>query len=156
VQWKGGEKRALKQLESRLVVEEAAFKNGTYLPNHSNVNLLGLPTSMSAALRFGCLSVRKFYYAVHDKFSEVQEKMGSEIPSGNHLTSQLIWREYFYTMSVKNPNYGQMKDNPICLNIPWTLPQDEDVLKWKEGRTGIPIVDASMRQLMVIILICLS
>lgn len=64
------------------------------------------------------------------------------------ILGQLIWREYFYTMSVQNPNYGQMRNNPICLNIPWSTPNDEAVLRWKLGRTGIPIIDAAMRQLL--------
>lgn len=134
----------------RLKVEEDAFVDGAYLPNQANIDLLGPPTSMSAALRFGCLSVRKFYFAIHDKFNEVQQKMSNELfLGGHHITGQLIWREYFYTMSVKNPNYGRMKDNPICLEIHWNQPKNEDVERWKQGQTGIPIVDASMRQLLV-------
>lgn len=134
----------------RLKVEEEAFAAGGYLPNQANVDLLGPPTSMSAALRFGCLSVRKFYYAIHDKFNEIRERNpGCMFPGGHHITGQLIWREYFYTMSVKNINYAQMKDNPICLDIPWRQPNDDEVLKWKQGRTGIPIIDAAMRQLLV-------
>jgi cryptochrome len=58
-----------------LKVEENVFKTGSYLPNHANVDLLGPPTSLSAALRFGCLSVRKVYYAVHNKFKEVPDQM---------------------------------------------------------------------------------
>lgn len=149
LKWKGGEQKALELLRMRLKVEEEAFASGTYLPNQSNIDLLGPPTSLSAALRFGCLSVRKFYYAIHDKFSEVQKKSRFQFPGGHHITSQLIWREYFYTMSVKNTHYGEMKDNPICLKIPWRLPNDGEILKWKEGRTGIPIIDAAMRQLLV-------
>jgi len=43
---------------------------------------------------------------------------------------QLIWREYFYTMSSNNLQYDQMESNPICLNIPWY--DDEDKLrKWE-------------------------
>lgn len=139
----------MQQLNLRLAVEQEAFVGGTYLPNQANIDLLAPSTSMSAALRFGCLSVRKFYYAIHDKFNEIQAKMPYKIPGGHHITGQLIWREYFYTMSVKNLNYGQMKDNPICLNIPWGVPKEEHVLRWKQGKTGIPIIDASMRQLMV-------
>ncbi|KAL7030961.1 hypothetical protein ACKWTF_006847 [Chironomus riparius] len=146
--WKGGEKRALEQLELRLAIEQDAFKNGTYLPNQANPDLLGVSTSMSAALRFGCLSVRKFYYAIHDLFASVQEILPNKHPYGHHITGQLIWREYFYTMSIKNPNYGQMKNNPICLNIPWSIPNKDDVLKWKQGKTGFPIIDAAMRQLL--------
>ena len=60
----------------------------------------------------------------------------------------MIWREYFYTMSVYNPNYAQMMGNPICLNIPWSTDNTDDtVLKWKLGKTGLPIIDAAMRQL---------
>ena len=130
-------------------IEEDAFTKGTYLPNQANVELLNPPTALSGALRFGCLSVRKFYYAIHDKFNEVQEKAIYKAPLGHHITGQLIWREYFYTMSVDNPNYAQMAGNPICLNIPWGMPDEEKITKWKEGRTGIPIIDAAMRQLLV-------
>lgn len=147
--WQGGEKAALEHLKMRLEVEQEAFSKGTYLPNHANVDLLSPPTSMSTALRYGCLSVRRFFYAIHDKFNEIQKQLPYKLPSGHHITGQLIWREYFYTMSVQNPNYGQMKDNPICLNIPWKTPNDFDVQRWKQGQTGIPIIDASMRQLLV-------
>lgn len=59
VRWQGGERRALVLLEERLKVEEGAFLDGFYLPNHARPNLLATPTSQSPALRFGCLSVRK-------------------------------------------------------------------------------------------------
>lgn len=52
-------------------------------------------------------------------------------------------------MSVQNPNYAQIEDNPICLKIPWGEPNEEYVAKWKQGQTGIPIIDAAMRQLLV-------
>lgn len=72
------------------------------------------------------------------------------MPGGSHLTSQLIWREYFYTMSVKNSKFGQNKDNPICLEIPWAELSEDDLQKWRNGTTGFPIIDAAMRQLKVI------
>ncbi|XP_068240189.1 cryptochrome-1-like [Palaemon carinicauda] len=55
----GGETAALKHLEERLRSEEDAFRDGYILPNQVNPDLLGPPMSMSAALKFGCLSVRK-------------------------------------------------------------------------------------------------
>lgn len=45
-------------------------------------------------------------------------------------TGQLIWREYFYTMSVNNANFGQIRDNPICLNIPWSEPAPTIIEKY--------------------------
>ena len=44
---------------------------------------------------------------------------------------QLIWREYFYTMSVNNIHYNKMIENPICLNIPW-YKDTEKLRKWTE------------------------
>ena len=146
--WEGGEQKALELLDKRLIVETNAFQNGSYLPNQACINLLGPATSLSAALRFGCLSVRRFYWSIHDIFDQVRDNSYLQIPRGPHITGQLIWREYFYTMSVTNPYFDEMERNPICLNIPWYKPKLETMDKWKEGRTGYPLIDAAMRQLL--------
>ncbi|XP_064121732.1 cryptochrome-1-like [Macrobrachium nipponense] len=139
----GGETAALKHLEERLRVEEDAFRDGYILPNQVNPDILGPPMSMSAALRFGCLSVRKFFWEVQ----EVYFKLHKGLPPPSHsLTAQLIWREFFYCMSAKNPKYDKMKGNPICIDIPW-YEDEEHFNAWKDGRTGYPFIDASMRQL---------
>ncbi|CAH3896630.1 unnamed protein product [Pieris brassicae] len=143
IRWVGGERAALAQMQQRLAVEHETFRKGSYLPTHGNPDLLGPPISLSPALRFGCLSVRKFYWSLQDLFQSVhQGEMSSQFISG-----QLIWREYFYTMSVNNPRYAQMEGNPICLDIPWREPHGDELQRWEEGRTGFPFVDAAMRQL---------
>lgn len=146
--WKGGETEALERLQKRLAVEGDAFCRGDYMPNQMCPDLLGPSTSLSVHLRFGCLSVRKFYYAIHDRFMELEAASGQSIVGGPHITGQLIWREYFYTMSVDNRHYDRMLENPICLNIPWAAFEQEQFDKWKMGRTGFPLIDAAMRQLM--------
>lgn len=145
--WIGGEKQALLNLQKRLLIEEKAFREGYYLPNQANPNLLETPTSQSAALRHGCLSVRRFYWNIHDLFQKIHSNL---LPSAPNITGQLIWREYFYTMSVNNPFYGEMKRNKICLNIPWhDNQQSQDNFElWKAGKTGFPFIDAVMRQLL--------
>ncbi|CAH2037081.1 unnamed protein product, partial [Iphiclides podalirius] len=144
IRWVGGETTALRQMQQRLSVEYATFCRGSYMPTHGSPDLLGPPISLSPALRFGCLSVRKFYWALQDLFNQVHQ---GRIPATQLVTGQLIWREYFYTMSVNNPNYGQMAGNPICLDIPWKNPEGDELKRWKEGRTGFPFIDAAMRQL---------
>ncbi|XP_050345943.1 cryptochrome-1 [Nymphalis io] len=144
IRWVGGETAALKQMQNRLAVEYETFCRGSYLPTHGNPDLLGPPISLSPALRFGCLSVRRFYWCVQDLFQQVHQ---GRLASTQFITGQLIWREYFYTMSVNNPNYAQMANNPICLDIPWKEPESDELQRWKEGRTGFPFVDAAMRQL---------
>ncbi|CAG4975637.1 unnamed protein product [Colias eurytheme] len=145
IRWVGGETAALQQADQRLAVEHETFRKGSYLPTHGSPDLLGPPISLSPALRFGCLSVRRFYWAVQDLFQKVHQ---GRISSTHFITGQLIWREYFYTMSVNNPRYAQMEGNPICLDIPWKQPQGDHLQRWKEGRTGFPFIDAAMRQLL--------
>jgi len=64
INWRGGETQALLLLEERLKVEQHAFERGFYLPNQALPNIHDTPKSMSAHLRFGCLSVRRFYWSV--------------------------------------------------------------------------------------------
>lgn len=146
--WIGGETEALKLLQKRLKIERNAFEEGYYLPNQAVPNLLTPPTSMSPALRFGCLSTRKFYWDIHDLFLNVQKKNAVKSAIGPHITGQLIWREYFYTMSVRNPFYAEMNNNPICLNIPWYETVNGKFEQWTAGKTGFPLIDASMHQLL--------
>ncbi|XP_038072863.1 cryptochrome-1-like isoform X1 [Patiria miniata] len=141
--WIGGETRALELFEVRVRREAAAFKAGYCLPNQYMPDLLGPPMSLSPYLRFGCLSVRKFYWRIHDTYTELNNTI-----SPSHLTAQLIWREYFYTMSVGNKNFDRMNGNNICLKIDWSEDQ-EKLQKWTEGETGYPWIDACMKQLKV-------
>ncbi len=50
-----------------------AYRAGYVLPNQYKPDLIGAPMSMSPHLRFGCLSIRKFYWDQHDLFAEVSE-----------------------------------------------------------------------------------
>lgn len=112
--WFGGERKALKILEDRIKLEEKAFQDDDYLPTQLETELNGKPKSLSAALRHGCLSVRKFYWSINDLYDTIK---GETIRP--RIVGQLIWREFFYTMSVNNCNYGQMINNPVCLQINW-------------------------------------
>ncbi|XP_071094151.1 cryptochrome-1-like [Haliotis cracherodii] len=141
-QYIGGETQALKLLAGRIPVEEKAFKLGFVMPNQARPNIVDPPLSMSPHLRYGCLSVRKFFWEIRDAHFRVCPN--KPLPEG--ATSQLIWREYFYTMSVNNIAYDTMKENPICLNIPWK--KDPEMFNtWEKGMTGFPWIDACMRQL---------
>jgi len=91
----------------------------------------------------------RFYWELSKLF--VQKFDGDLLPQYS-ATSQLIWRDYFYTMSFDNGNFGQIEENPACIEIPWKSIEDENtkiMLEcWKKGKTGYPFIDAGMRQLM--------
>ena len=62
---------------------------------------------------------------------------------------QLLWREFFYTMSVNNEFFGEMDRNDICINIPWyTADHRGHFQKFCTGHTGYPLIDAGVRQIL--------
>ncbi len=52
-----------------------------------------------------------------DAFKDSQKKCNK--PFNPQIVVQLLWREFFYVMSVRNPYYAEMERNEICINIPW-------------------------------------
>jgi len=141
--YKGGERGALKYFYRRMEHERQSFLEGAFLPNRREPDILSPPKSLSPDLKFGCLSVRKFYWAVMDAWNEVN----TELPSGSYtIVSQLIWREFFYAMSANNPFYGEMDRNPICIDIPW-YENEDDLNLFLGGKTGFPFIDAGIRQI---------
>jgi len=141
---RGGETTALKNLAARLEIERAAFEVGLFQPNQARPNLLGPPMSLSAAINVGALSIRYFYWEIRRLYDEITH--GTRPPL-IEITGQLLWREYFYTLGRLNLHFSQIKDNTICLPIPWD--EDENLLqKWKSGKTGYPFIDAGLRQIL--------
>jgi len=149
--WEGGEKVALKKLEDRLENERQAISKGQLQINIYQPNLVNSSRSLSPFIRFGCLSVRLFYHRIMELCFTDPRLKDLMVHSPAALTAQLIWREYFYTMSIKNPNFDKIEGNPVCLAIPWlNEEQSTDHLQaWKEGRTGYPWIDALQKQLIL-------
>jgi deoxyribodipyrimidine photo-lyase len=84
---------------------------------------------LSPYLHFGCLSPL-----------EVAERAGSS----EAFVRQLCWRDFYHQLLAANRDLPRTDLRPR--GDSWR--GDDDALAaWKEGRTGIPIVDAGMRQL---------
>lgn len=63
--------------------------------------------------------------------------------------SQLIWREFYYHLIARcNPISKNQPFIEATNNLNWNAP-DSALERWKKGDTGIPIVDAGMRQLLI-------
>lgn len=68
------------------------------------------------------------------------------------LHGQLYWREFFYLLHHATPNFCRAASNPLCLHVAWRQPTTDptaaaDLQRWAEGTTGVPLIDAAMRQL---------
>ena len=90
---------------------------------------------LSAYLRFGCVSPLALARAALLR------------PGGEEFCRQLAWRDFFHQVTAAFPDIATTDYRPGPQGPPeWS--QDADALDaWREGRTGIPIVDAGMRQL---------
>ena len=63
---------------------------------------------------------------------------------------QLVWREFAYHLAHHTPRIIDQNWKPDWDNFPWnTDAEHPDVVAWKQGRTGIPFVDAAMREMYV-------
>lgn len=92
-------------------------------------------THLSAYLKFGTHSVREVY-------ATIQKNLGISHP----LLRQLFWRDFFTHIAYHYPRVLGHAFNEKFENIPW---QNNETLfdLWKNGKTGFPIVDAGMREL---------
>ena len=98
-------------------------------------------TVLSPYLKFGCVSVRRFYHGLK---KAVAGKKHSEPPGS--LLGQIYFREMAYLQGLSVANFDQQEGNPACKQIPWDA--NPALLKaWREGKTGYPFIDAVMRQL---------
>jgi deoxyribodipyrimidine photo-lyase len=87
---------------------------------------------LSPHLRFGTVSIR-----------EIVQQLGT----GDEIfLSELIWREFFKQILFHFPKVVDQNFNPRYNGIRWKNDED-DFLRWSNGNTGYPMVDAGMRQL---------
>ena len=92
-------------------------------------------TYLSAANKFGVVSIREVYWAFRDK-------LGMK----NDLIKQLYWRDFYYNLVWKYPHVIGKSLKPKYDKIKW-WGKKSNFEKWKTGHTGFPIVDAAMRSM---------
>ena len=66
-----------------------------------------------------------------------------------HFLKELVWREFAYHLVYHTPRITTENWRAEWDSFPWSEDEDEAVLRWKQGRTGVPLVDAAMRELYV-------
>lgn len=99
---------------------------------------------LSQDLRFGTISIRTIH-------AEALKRRESAPPSGragiDTFIKELAWREFYLAILHHFPEVLDHEFQPDWRGLPWDEP-GESFDAWKSGRTGFPIVDAGMRQLL--------
>ena len=133
--WDFGEDAAMKKVETFIQTRLSGYKEGRNLPGIDHTSMI------SANLHFGELSPTWVWHA-----ASVQGPQYANDRDIEHYLSELTWREFstyllYYFNGLASENF-----NPRFDAFPWAE-NNELLRKWQLGQTGIPIVDAGMRQL---------
>ncbi|WP_147803773.1 cryptochrome/photolyase family protein [Alkalicoccus halolimnae] len=134
----GGEKEGLKRLNdyfflTRHVLHYKERRNGLFEFDDSS--------KLSPWLANGSLSPRRVYWELK-RFERVVEANKSTY----WLFFELLWRDYFHMLLRKEKHAFFKKSGIQKLPVVWK--QDAGLFEaWCTGKTGYPLVDASMRQL---------
>jgi deoxyribodipyrimidine photo-lyase len=130
--WVIGENGAQKRLGDFLHHGIEAYKKGRDFPAMQNVSML------SPHLHFGEISPNQIWEAV----SHLEEDNNVD-----HFKSELGWREFSYSLLYHNPTLPHQNLQSKFDRFSWI--EDPKLLSaWQTGHTGVPMVDAGMRQLL--------
>jgi len=135
----GGERQGLERMEAKL--SNTSWVCGFEKPKTSPASLQPSTTVLSPYLTLGCVSARYFYHQIQEVY---RNNKHTKPPMSLH--GQLYFREWFYYLSYTVPNFDKMEGNPLCLQVDWEMDAAK-IQQFKEGRTGLPWIDAAMRQL---------
>ena len=107
------------------------YKKGRDFPSKAHVSRL------SPHLAFGEVSP-------HQIWAALEHQTDSEDVA--HFKSELAWREFSYYLLFHFDEFATQNFNAKFDRFQWRT-DNEALLKWQQGQTGIPIVDAGMREL---------
>jgi deoxyribodipyrimidine photo-lyase len=128
--------------------EEAEKRVATFMSNgvdgyasqRDRMDLDGT-SGLSPYLRFGLLSVGRLASVNHQSDKPISEGRKSWL-------NELIWRDFYHSILFNFPFVIHEAFQPKFRHIPWR-DAPRDLQAWKDGLTGYPVVDATMRQLKV-------
>lgn len=98
---------------------------------------------LSENLSLGEISPQQCWHAGQRAMEE--GKAGAET-----FLKELVWREFAYHLMYHTPHILEANWKSDWDAFPWNTDADHpNVIAWKQGRTGIPFVDAAMREMYV-------
>jgi deoxyribodipyrimidine photo-lyase len=132
-EWQPGEAGAQARLRHFLFGAITGYKTNRDFPAQSGTSRL------SPHLHWGEISVRQLWHALMPLTFSAPE-------GATHFLRELGWREFAHHLLFHFPAMETRPLNRRFENFLWL--EDESGLKrWQQGKTGIPIVDAGLREL---------
>ena len=139
--WPAGEAAAAERLE--------AFADGVIDAYQEQRDFPCLPATscLSPYLAAGVLSPGQ---ALRAALRANHGELDSGKAGASAWINELLWREFYQHLLAAHPALSMHRPmKPETAAVPWRH-APEDLRAWQQGRTGIPIVDAAMRQLLAL------
>ncbi len=137
--WQAGEKIAHKKLMQFIENHITDYKTNRDFPAIDGTSAL------SPYFVLGVISPRQ---AIHQVLQFTHGEWDGKNTGASCWISEIIWREFYQHVVVNFPHVCKRQPMQAYTEaFPWKL--DKQLFNaWCEGKTGIPIVDAAMRQLL--------
>ena len=137
--WPAGEKEAQQRLAQFADEQIHFYQDERDLPAKPGTSQL------STYLAAGVISPRQcLHAALHSNNGEFE----SGSPGVFTWITELLWREFYKHILVGYPRVSRHRAfRPETEYLPWRNAPDE-LAAWKQGRTGFPIIDAAIAQLL--------
>mmetsp|Transcript_18113 Transcript_18113/g.49412 ORF Transcript_18113/g.49412 Transcript_18113/m.49412 type:complete len:612 (-) Transcript_18113:46-1881(-) len=140
----GGETAALARVQDYIFIKD---RLRIYFDTRNGMLGADYSTKFSPWLAFGCVSPR--YIAKECK--RYEEERGIQNKSTYWVVFELLWRDYCKFFSLKHGNRifypnGILSGTPQAPQETWKI-YEPTLTAWKEGKTGYPLVDANMREM---------
>jgi len=141
VPFPAGEAEAQRRLRAFIQGDDAAITR--YREDRNRPDLEGT-SRLSPYLRYGMISAQQAVVA--SRTARQAARTSDACHGADHWLSELIWREFYVAILYHFPHVRSGSFQRDYDRIPWAN-DEADFAAWCEGRTGYPIVDAAMRQL---------
>ncbi|UCR88010.1 cryptochrome/photolyase family protein [Mycetocola spongiae] len=132
--WSPGERGARERLEDFLDERVAAYRVDRDRPARAGTSRL------SAHLAFGEISP-------HQVWEAVEHHRRAHPGEGTEFLTEIGWREFAHYQLTHFPDLAVRNWRPSFARFPWPEVDPELLRAWQTGTTGVPIVDAGMREL---------
>lgn len=136
--WRPGESAAHQRLQAFCQSALADYPHWRDFPDRPGTSRL------SPYLHFGEITPQQITWTLRD-YAQRAEHPGI-VRAVEAVLRQLVWREFAHHILHHFPHTADAPLNPRFRDFPWR--HDPALLRaWQLGHTGVPIVDAGMRQL---------
>ncbi|HET8942012.1 MAG TPA: deoxyribodipyrimidine photo-lyase, partial [Rudaea sp.] len=137
--WRPGEGGAREALDKFLIEAVSDYPGDRDRPDRVGTSRL------SAHLHFGEISPRQILWALWE--GAMNARSASREKGVETFLRELGWRDFSHHLLFHFPNTAQQNLKPQFDGFAWARDNSDVLARWQRGQTGVPIVDAGMRQL---------